>query len=431
MIGRHRTIAAGIFFGMLLLSPFALLTTASADSHSSGTYGASFLRVPIGARVMAVPDVVAGMRPDASMAFSNPSLTADLTSRQVFFSTATWLEDLNLSAASAVIPVERFNLNWSMGTRLLYSGGLQGYDASGTVVEEKTFYDLAVSSGVSKRFDEIGLAVGVGATYLREQQPAQVGSGVVFTVGASYQYREHRVDVLAKDFGGEMKFDSQSYPIDSRVIVGYARNFQRAWGALDVGAQLTASKSDYKRLDVGGAYHINQYFTLRSGVHRTFNGPATSEVPITGGLGVNYSAFALDYAYTSQEFFPATHTFAVTYSFGEGMNTPPPGTYGSTGLPAPAKTVTTPVKTVKASAQSKDKKHAVSYLVIGGVHNRLESARAEVRALRLLNVPAVAEKTGGNFRVLVGRYNSLDDANRAANSFLKKGHRFEVIHEES
>jgi hypothetical protein len=431
MIGRHRTLAAGFVLGALALSQTVITPPAFAQT-TAGTYGAAFLGVPIGARAMSTPDVVAGLRPDASLVFGNLASSARVDHTQVFFSTATWLEDMNLSAGSAVIPLRSAGLTWSLGSRVLYSGGLQGFDASGNVVDESAFYDLALSTGLSKRFDSVGLAIGAGVTYVREHQPLQTGNAVLFSVGASYEYLGNRFEVHATDFGADLSFDGQTYPIDSRVIFGYGRAINRSWGSLDLGAQLEILKSEQKRFQVGGAYHINRFLTVRSGVQHSFNAPSSSEMPITAGLGFHYNAFSIDYAYTAQDYFPATHTFSFNYGFGAGAHSSADASAHTSRAATPRRNepVAAVPSPVGSSGQGKNAA-GVSYLVVAGTHGRLESARAEVRALRLLNVPAVTEKVGNSYRVLIGRYDSLSAANKAANEFLKKGHRFEVVQEQS
>lgn len=424
MLGPHRSLAVTTLLALLIL-----VSVPNVHANDSvGVFGASFLSVPVGARTMALPDVVAGIRPDASVMFANPSRTSDIGSREIFFSTATWLDELNLSAASLVIPSRQHGITFSLGTRLLYSGGLQGFDTGGNVVEESSYYDLGISAGLSKQLG-LGLALGGGATYVREAQPAQAGSAVLFSAGASWQRGPHRVDVYAADFGGELKFDDRNYPIESRVVFGYGHTLDRAWGMLDFGAELTATRSDERRIDIGAAYHLNQFVTVRSGAFHNFNGSESSQMPITAGLGFEYNAFAIDYAYTAQEFFPATHTFSLVYAFGQ--STMPTS---ASGPPPVTPVQSQPVRTVPSTTgmqQPQSRMGQVTYLLVGGLHSRLESARAEVRALRLLNVPAVTEKTGDRFRVIIGRYDTLEEANRAANSFLKNGHRFEIIHEQS
>ncbi len=101
---------------------FALTTPAQAADEAgsgAGVFGAPFLRIPIGARLMASPDVIAGMQPDASLTFSNPAFTASLTGTELFVSTSSWLDDLRFSAASVAFPVGSGTTVLSVGTRLL------------------------------------------------------------------------------------------------------------------------------------------------------------------------------------------------------------------------------------------------------------------------------------------------------------------------
>ena len=72
---------------------------------------------------------------------------------------------------------------------------------------------------------------------------------------------------------------------------------------------------------------------------------------------------------------------------------------------------------------------SVTYFVIAGVHARIESAEAEVRALRLLKVPADIVSVGGRSTVVVGKYSSEAKAKAAVKKFRKKGHVFTIISE--
>jgi hypothetical protein len=66
--------------------------------------------------------------------------------------------------------------------------------------------------------------------------------------------------------------------------------------------------------------------------------------------------------------------------------------------------------------------------VVAGRHSRLESASAEVRALQLLKVPAVVQTTSGrSYRVVIARYDTLAEAQKAVKNFEKRGHRFTIV----
>jgi len=152
----RRCIAGAV---VLLVGGTSAVRAADSDA---GTSGAAFLKVPVGATATVMPDIVAGMRPDASMLFTNPSNLSRIPDREIFLTTSNWLDEFNLSAASLSLPVRPLGLTWSTGARLLYAGNLKGYDNAGQVVAEERYYDAAVSSAIGKEFSSIGLAVGAG-----------------------------------------------------------------------------------------------------------------------------------------------------------------------------------------------------------------------------------------------------------------------------
>ncbi len=424
---------AGFLFSFLAcqFSP----TTISAQDESAGTFGASYLKIPVGAALMSVPDVVVGMDPDGSLAFSNPAGLARLPRGHAFFSRAAWLDELSLNAASVVLPVPAYDMGLSFGTRLLQAGELRGYDSNSQVVSEDTYYGLALSGALSKQFTSLGLSLGVGLTYLRERLPGETGDGLSMSLGASYLRGAHYVGMFAQDLGGKISFEGRDYPLDSRYVLGYGYAFNRGWGRLDVGTQLVVSRSDIKRVQFGAAYHLPRFFVLRGGVDRAFDAPTTAQFPLSAGFGVRYGTLMLDYAFTPQDYFANTHTFSVGVSFGAGaaMHTASELTLVRAEVPGPvphpskqlAKEGTPDVKPSQPSADPSASPTA-TFLIVAGSHTRAESARAEARALQLVKVPAEVEPTGERFIVLVGRFQTRTAAEKALARYEKQGHRFEI-----
>jgi len=416
VLGRERARLA-LALVVCITVVFALPQGALATVENAGTFGAIFLQIPVGPKAMSVPGIVAGMRPDASLVFSNPAAPAGISANEIYLTRASWLDALSLNAAGLVLqaPME---LKWSLGSRLLYSGGLTGYDSSEQPVAEGSFYDLAFSTGLSRRFRSIGLDLGFGVTYVREHLPLENASGVVYSVGATYRRAGHRFELFAQDLGGSLKFPGRAYPIDSRYGFGYGRTFRVAWGSFDVGAQLTVSRSDYQRVQVGASYLANPLLTLRTGFEHVFAGPTSTQLPVRAGLGVHIGSISLDYAYTSQKYFSSTHTVSFGYSFGSEAGK----SSGASRRRAPHRSTQDEITKASAAVASR-------YAVFAGTHGRLESAQAEARALRLLKVPAVVETSGAYYRVLIGKYDSQKDAKKALSKYRGQGHVFtlEVI----
>jgi hypothetical protein len=390
---------------------------------------------------MSVPGVVAGMDPDASFVFSNPAVTGDLRYPQLFLSRASWLEDLTLNAASFGTPVPQLGLVWSFGSRLLHSGDIQGYDADQNVVESESYYGLSFSTAVSRRFDS-GIALGGGVTYSREHLPGETGDGVSFSFGASYAKSNHRLDVYAENVGGSLSFAGRDYPIESRYAAGYGYSIIGGPGRLDLGTQAVFSNSELRQVEIGGAYRFSRWMTVRAGYNYAMNAATDNGMPLSAGLGFHHGSLSFDYAYTSQEYFSGTHTFSLGFAFGSYTQQraesapaePAPARSASVGTQTQPVAAENPVSEPVAAAPKKKAAvepavtaPAASYVVAGGTHARLESAEAEVRALRLLKVSASVEKSGDRYRVVIGRFGTRRDAETAVSTYADRGHKFRVL----
>jgi hypothetical protein len=323
------------------------------------------------------------------------------------------------------VPVEPLGLTWSLGARLLYAGDLQGYDATGSVVSEERYYDMALTTGFGKRFESLGLSFGAGVTYLREHLAVEDGRGLTYTVGLSYAYRNHRLDVIAQDLGGSLEFDDHRYDIDERTIVGYGYLLRQQWGNIGLGTQATFTRGRFSRLDAGVSYDPNRFMTLRTGFGHTVETTSASEVPLSAGMSVHMGDVSLDYAFTPRQYFADTHTFSIRFAFG--------GYHRAADMPvhdtapifssSPAAPGADPTPAVPVDATGREQ----SYVIVAGNHSRLESAEAEVRSLLLLKVPAVVEQNGDHYWVVVERFDSRDAAVAQLRNLRNLGHQFSII----
>jgi hypothetical protein len=430
-VGSAERIAASVVLCFLALIHPVLLHASVEDA---GTYGASFLRIPVGAAAISSPDVVAAMDPDATLIFSNLASLGDLRTAQLCVSRSNWLDDLSMNAASLGAPIPRLGLVWSLGSRFLYSGGIQGFDDSENLVDSQSYYGVALSTAVSRRFTRTGIALGAGITYLRESLPMETGDGIAFSFGASYARAGHRVDVYAENVGGSLDYTGREYPIESEYVAGYGYSILRAPARLDVGTQIVASGSGITRVEFGGAYRFHRMMTIRAGYNYAFDAPPQSPFPLSAGLGFRYRNLSLDYAYTSQEYFSSTHTFSVGISFGSGSNpldtrsrrdggavTPEPLSSGQPAAPSAATPTAAPEKIAPRPADGP------KFLITGGTHARRESAESEVRALKLLKIDATVEAVGNQYRVVIEKLDSRAKAETALAKYESRGHRFRLL----
>jgi hypothetical protein len=399
--------------------------------EGAGTYAAPFLKIPVGARLMASPDVVAGLSPDATLMYSNPAFLANLAHAQAFITTSEWLDNLVFSSAGVALPIGNGATVLGLGATFLYSGGVQGYDPSLNAVSQESFYDVGFDVTVSHAFRGTGLSVAAGTSLVREHVLPSDGSGYAFHAGASYWRGPNLFHAAARDLGGSVRFDSESWSVAPEYLVGGGRVFNSGLGQFFAGAQVAESDAYGTRIQLGVDYQFNQALTLRSALMDNLdNGQRGS--PFNAGFGFHYGLMTLDYSYTPQEYFSSVHTFSLSYAFGgaaRGASVPAMVPNGDFAPPiSESEPVPPPIRSSLAHETSPSK-NGGSYVLLAGSHAWLESARAEVRALELLKIPAKIESNGSRFRVVVGRYKSADDADEARKEFASVGHAFTVLAE--
>jgi hypothetical protein len=416
-----------------LVLAFAGLGGALGDAHAqtgAGTYAAPFLKIPVGARLMSSPDVVAGLSPDATLMYSNPAFLAALPHAEAFITTSEWLDNMVFTSAGVGLPVGHGGTVLGIGATFLYSGAVQGYDSGMNVVDQESFYDMGLDLTVSHAFRGTGLSLAAGTTIIQEHVLPNDGTGYAFNAGASYWTGPYLLHAAARDLGGTVTFYTESFSVAPEYMFGAGRVFASRAGQFFAGAQVAESDAYGTRVQLGVDYEFSQALTLRSAVNNNLDNSQRG-TPFNAGFGLHYGVVTLDYSYTPQEYFSSVHTFSLSYAFGGASRGSGSSVIVPSGDYAPPISDSEPVPPVhnvgpKAAAPSRS---GGSYVLLAGSHAWLESARAEVRALELLKIPSKIESNGSRFRVVVGRYKSADDAEAARREFASEGHAFTVLEE--
>jgi hypothetical protein len=421
---------------------------AAGTTTSAGTYGAPFLRIPVGARLMSAPDVIVGMQPDASLVFSNPAFMTSVPRTELFATTSNWLDEMRFSAVSVAVPVGRSGTVVALGSNLLYSGQLQGYDGALNVITEDSYYDFGLTGAIGHRFGN--LSVGLATTYIRQHVFPANANGYAVSMGASYWLGRNFFHASANDFAGRVTFDSRGYAVDGRYSVGYGRLLEVGPGEIYAGGQMVFADASEDRLQLGVDYHFNGMFSIRASSPDALGNAVVGPL-LAGGLGVRYGSMQVEYAYTPQEYFSSAHTFSVVFSLGGGGEPHGGGPadrgyavaedaapvisesqiQGTPDDAVPPDTSTAPfVPVVVPEATSAGPAASQQYLIVAGTHAWLNSARSEAQALELLHVLTEIEPLpGGRYRVVIGRFTDLSTAKAALARFAQQGHRFSIVSE--
>jgi len=183
----------------------------SLGGQREGTSSATFLRIGVGARAVAMGESFVAVANDPSAIYWNPAGLASLQQREVEESHAEWPASIHYDHLTMVLP----------SRRLGGSIGLQ-FGVLGTTIDETTelapfgtgrqfdYTDMVFGASYARRWTD-KLLVGFGSKFLREDLGSEVGgptiSAVLFDVGSIFYLGlgSIRIATSLTNFGSELK----------------------------------------------------------------------------------------------------------------------------------------------------------------------------------------------------------------------------------
>jgi hypothetical protein len=293
-----------------------------------GTAGAQFLRIPVGAREVALGQACAALATDGAAIFWNPAGLMRTTGRRNYFASHTaWTTDIELDYAA----FHRRGQNFAQGLMFgaLRSGDIQRTDelhqeGTGQYFNANQFFvGGSLARAMTDRFS-MGLSVKYYQENLDQYQMSAVLAdlGILYFVGVG----DLRIGFTVRNFGSEMQPggtppaapdgyvpapEFQSFPAPTVGAFGVAKT----WTLSPKLTMLTTADfnhpSDYSEsFRLGGEVALRRQLFLRAGyeTNRAEGGLAT-------GFGLQVErhqlAIRVDYAYSDMGSFGTVHHFSI------------------------------------------------------------------------------------------------------------------------
>ena len=214
-----RSVAATAVVICLVLLPGVVFGQAKV-----GTSGAQFLEIGVSARADGMGGAFVAVADDASALYYNPAGLVQLVGREVVL---TWIEypaEINYGFAGVVFP--------------LAFGGVLGFSfyglSAGDIVETTYEYPLGAGRTFSAKDYAFGVSYGryltdrfsLGLTVklIDELYQEERSTGWAADVGTNYNtgFRNFKITMVISNFGPDMKFISQPYPLPINFRFGAA-----------------------------------------------------------------------------------------------------------------------------------------------------------------------------------------------------------------
>ena len=331
-------IAKLITFTLVILLLSAAIV--GAGLRKPGIDGAAFLKIGVGARMVALGSAATTVYGDPNMVFWNPAgIQTEAGKTQIGINHNSWIVGLNQNAGAVT---HNFGDIGTFGIGIIYLGvsditadrdiAPPGYvgrapEASG-VGQYDTFdyYDMAVSLAYSKQFTD-RFRMGAAIKLIQEKIDTETASAVAFDFGAIYEtgFRDLTFGARINNVGSDLKFYAYNTTLPLNFSIGASMSFAKEENTELRGfVDLTKPKDNQQLYFAGAEWTLFNKFALRGGYKFGYSGSedeATrlkqTDEGLTFGAGFNLPIskykFWLDYAFTSFNVFDDTHRFSLRF----------------------------------------------------------------------------------------------------------------------
>jgi len=326
--------AAAVLVALCLLAPGA---AGAADlirlygGENTGTAGAQFLRVPVGARAVALGKAYASLATDGSAPFWNPAGLMRTPGRKNFFASHTnYTAGIEMNHLS--LHTRRQNFGFGISAGILRSGDILRttefhQEGTGQYFDANQFFLAgSLARAMTDRFS-IGGTVKYYQENLDEWQikAMMFDMGILYFVGAGDVW----IGFTVRNFGGDLKPGGSPPPMSDGYV--HATDFQKfpaptegAFGASKIwhvsrklGLLTTADfnhpSDNIESFRFGGELDVNRILFLRGGYET-----GRAENGLTAGFGVQLQRkqflIRVDYAYADMGGFGIIHYFSLDLS---------------------------------------------------------------------------------------------------------------------
>ena len=283
----------------ILASTLLVLLISNVFSGDAGANGFALLKMEVDARAAAMGGAYTSVAEDASAAFWNPAGLAGSESKSFVFMHHSWIADLSQEFASAHLLTGKHNIAFSVN--LLNMSDIEIRDRNTDEPDGTT--EWIVFSGMISYATYIyhDYAVGLNLKYLFEKEYLEKASGWAMDLGAKKKNVIQGLDLglTIQNIGQMSKLKNENTPLPLMVNIGIGYNLPVDLLGKQplISADLQYIKDESMYYHFGTQLEVYKYVTLRVG---WITGNSLGQP--TMGIGLNYSSFHFDYAYSMQQY---------------------------------------------------------------------------------------------------------------------------------
>ncbi len=298
-----------------------------------GTTAASFLKIGVGSRAVALGESYVSVANDPSAIYWNPAGLMDLANPTVMAMHVFWLEDIYFDYLAGGMPLPG---GGALGASLVYlnHGQLLRADAGDTPDDPTrglfSAADFAFSGAYAYQFSK-KMKLGGTLKVFSESIDSQASFGLALDLGFLYElpWQAIMLGVMVQNLGPATKVEAEAFrlPLNFKVGLSY-----HPLSNLMVTMDYNQLLEQEAKLGLGAEYIYEDLLALRAGyqyqgridqaeLYSNYGTPGLAG--LTAGIGVKVMDFQLDYAYVPYGFLGTTHRLTLSYALGQPPATTP------------------------------------------------------------------------------------------------------------
>ena len=318
---------------IFMVVTLALAFTAEGNCfEKTGTTSLQFLSVKPSARANALGGAFTTLADNAEACFWNPAAITRVNGMDISTSYIDYFLDVKLFSLAGVYNTD----NWgTFGAFALYSdvGSIEvttvdalRFNSDKTFnpgITGETFSPTQFVGGISYAASLTeSFSFGINVKYIVEDLVFEKLATVAFDGGILFKtgYKSIIIGAALKNFGSDVKFIANKYPIPQTMNIGASANLigttdqnllvESNTSVLRVAYDLSQLRDFDQQHIVGVEYGLDDMLFLRGGYK--FNG---DQETYSGGFGVKYQDIRFDYSYNPfGEYLPAVHRVSIGYA---------------------------------------------------------------------------------------------------------------------
>jgi len=303
---------------ILLLLVVLLLPGVLYGQAKVATAGAQFLEVGVSARAVGMGEAFIAIVDDATALYYNPAGLTQVYQREVVFTHIDYAADMSYEFGGIVLPVWSIGGVIGVGVYMLDAGTIDETTYEYPTGTGRTFgaQDFALGASYARSLTD-HFSVGLTLKMIDRKFESQRSTGWAADIGTTYDtgYRGFRISMVISNFGPDMRFITEEYPLPINFKFGGAFNVIESDNHRAIVSLEGSHPSDnLEKYAAGMEYTFNEIFSLRMG--RKFQ---IDEGGFSAGAGlalpINEWNIKFDYAYFDFGVLESVHRFTIGMAF--------------------------------------------------------------------------------------------------------------------